>query len=313
LIPLDYKVRAGDTLSEIGQQFNTPVEDLVAANNLKSPDHIQVGQVLRIPPPQEEPDTAGGGKLSRQEIARFVRSLVDTNFGAVCRTFESNNDISARADASADPGGVSFGCYQISSSTMPAFVRFLGGARDDTALTEEVRSVARKAHDGLSGHPIDSEEFKDVWRDTSQVDPRDFRFLQHLFIIKSHLEPALVQANKLGLPISEEMAEIYLSVAVQHSPSGVAVILSRAAEKAPPATSSVADITRAIYDSRREYVESVRDKRIEKIQLSSDSDVEKERAVATAERYWKAVLRRLVREEAVALDVVGKSERAPNI
>lgn len=44
-----YIVRAGDTLSKIADNFETTVEELLAANNLSDPDRIQVGQELRLP------------------------------------------------------------------------------------------------------------------------------------------------------------------------------------------------------------------------------------------------------------------------
>lgn len=53
-----YIVRAGDTLSKIADNFQTTVEEILAANNLSDPDRIEVGQVLRLPytgtsPPSE--------------------------------------------------------------------------------------------------------------------------------------------------------------------------------------------------------------------------------------------------------------------
>jgi len=46
---LTYKVRRGDTLSEIAQKFNVTVEDIIEANNLRPPYTIYVGQKLKIP------------------------------------------------------------------------------------------------------------------------------------------------------------------------------------------------------------------------------------------------------------------------
>ena len=41
-------VKEGDTLSEIAQRYNTTVAKLVAANNIKNPDRIYVGQKLYV-------------------------------------------------------------------------------------------------------------------------------------------------------------------------------------------------------------------------------------------------------------------------
>ena len=47
--PTTYRVQPGDSLSLIAQRFGTDVPTLVALNNIADPDHIEVGQVLRLP------------------------------------------------------------------------------------------------------------------------------------------------------------------------------------------------------------------------------------------------------------------------
>ena len=44
-----YIVRRGDTLSRIAEQFHTSVQALVRANDLRDPDQIIPGEVLKIP------------------------------------------------------------------------------------------------------------------------------------------------------------------------------------------------------------------------------------------------------------------------
>ena len=48
--PITYKVKAGDNLSSIAQQFGVAVEDIVKFNNIADPNQIQEGQELLIPP-----------------------------------------------------------------------------------------------------------------------------------------------------------------------------------------------------------------------------------------------------------------------
>ena len=47
--PVTYTVRPGDTLSRIALRLHTTVAALVSRNGIKDPDHIAVGQVLRLP------------------------------------------------------------------------------------------------------------------------------------------------------------------------------------------------------------------------------------------------------------------------
>lgn len=55
-----YTVRRGDTLNRIAQEFNQSVRDLVAWNNLGSPNDIKVDQQLRVLPPEAGAPVAGG-------------------------------------------------------------------------------------------------------------------------------------------------------------------------------------------------------------------------------------------------------------
>lgn len=46
---MQYVVKRGDTLSEIAQEYNTTVNQLVSLNNIKNQNLIYVGQTLKIP------------------------------------------------------------------------------------------------------------------------------------------------------------------------------------------------------------------------------------------------------------------------
>ncbi|MCL2337426.1 MAG: LysM peptidoglycan-binding domain-containing protein, partial [Firmicutes bacterium] len=44
-----YTVNPGDTLWDIANKFNVPMEQLIAANNLATPDQLVPGQILLVP------------------------------------------------------------------------------------------------------------------------------------------------------------------------------------------------------------------------------------------------------------------------
>ncbi|WP_414641263.1 LysM peptidoglycan-binding domain-containing protein [Archangium sp.] len=63
-----HTVRSGDTLSALAKRFNTSVDKLAKANNIKNVNHIQVGQKLTIPdgfdaPRTNKPSKSGGDKF----------------------------------------------------------------------------------------------------------------------------------------------------------------------------------------------------------------------------------------------------------
>ena len=44
-----YTIQKGDTLSELAKRFNTSVDSLVKANNIKDPNKIYAGHTLTVP------------------------------------------------------------------------------------------------------------------------------------------------------------------------------------------------------------------------------------------------------------------------
>ena len=46
-----YEVQSGDGLGKIAEQFGVTIEELQTANGITDPEHIEIGQKLKIPPP----------------------------------------------------------------------------------------------------------------------------------------------------------------------------------------------------------------------------------------------------------------------
>ena len=55
-----YVVADGDTLSDIASDYGVTTEEIVSANQLDSPDDLQVGDELAIPPPAEDEEPSDG-------------------------------------------------------------------------------------------------------------------------------------------------------------------------------------------------------------------------------------------------------------
>ena len=75
-----YKVQSGDTLSKIAVRFNVDQADLMAVNGITNPDHVELGQELKIPPPKVVVDS-----LPATTQAPYPRRLVAFRCRAVAR------------------------------------------------------------------------------------------------------------------------------------------------------------------------------------------------------------------------------------
>ena len=311
---VNYQVRPGDSLETLAEQFNTTVGVLQAVNNLGDKVDIAPGQYLRVihrsprsivdeePSPPAPSNTPATERTDLVNIETFVAGL-KSNFGELCRSFESAGKSNAYSNAQADPGGASWGSYQIAEGTMPLFITYLKGAQKNPDLTAEQKKVAAKAHGALLDKEPDSSAFKKEWNYIAKTDPRDFKALQHSFILDTHLTPVLKVAHKLGFEITPQTAEVFLSIGVQHGK--FEAILQDAARSRNPATATTEQQIEALYDSRREYVEQIKEAELENIAESKKlSKSAKQTFAARAERLWNAVLSRYTREEREAKALV---------
>jgi len=113
-----YRVERGDTLSKIARSHRQSVQNIARWNNLTNPDTIEVGQVLRVEPPNGAAATSGAvrsdgsgsasatprpapGDNAASAAPASPISLVWPTSGSVIRGFDGGNskgiDISAPA------------------------------------------------------------------------------------------------------------------------------------------------------------------------------------------------------------------------
>lgn len=142
-----------------------------------------------------------------------------------------------------DPGGVSYGTYQLASKT---------GTAAAFVATEGRRWAAL-----LSGAP-GSAEFSAGWRDVAQREPEAFDEAQHAFIERTHYRPAVDAVRvRSGVDLDARgpgVRDATWSVAVQHG-KAVDILLGAIADARTGA--SDADLLRAIYKRRSAYVRAV--------------------------------------------------------
>lgn len=88
-----YTVKRGDTLSQISRRSGHSVHDLVTWNNLSNANALEVGQVLRVQPPEGVSGTAPAASASRVE----VRSIDDAKKSSQQKTSAQNTAVPSSA------------------------------------------------------------------------------------------------------------------------------------------------------------------------------------------------------------------------
>lgn len=151
-----------------------------------------------------------------------------------------------------DPGGVSYGLYQLASRT-GTLGKFLSSEGAPWR-----RELANGGTPGSSG-------FSTAWKAIAKREPDAFAAAQHAFIERTHYRPAVRDVrDRVGLDLdsrSDAVRDVVWSVSVQHG--GAARILVDAIVAAGATAAAWgrpgydAKLIRAIYARRSDYVRSV--------------------------------------------------------
>jgi hypothetical protein len=138
-----------------------------------------------------------------------------------------------------DPGGVSYGTYQLASKV---------GRADDF--------VKRYYADDFKGLKAGTDEFTKKWKELAERDPKALHANEHAYIKETHYDPQAAKLSKdLGLDVSKRSAalrDVVWSVAVQHGPNTPLIVTS---VKPLLKDAKLADVTdeaiiRAVYAER---------------------------------------------------------------
>ena len=144
-----------------------------------------------------------------------------------------------------DPGGVSYGKYQLSSKNGGTMALFL--------KSPEGKPFAQF----FEGMQPGTKEFSAAYKKVVEQQGQAFEKAQHDFIERTHYKPVEGMASKLGFDTSNRgVQEALFSQSVQHGQKGNKQILENAAKLAGPNASAEQQV-QAIYKARGEYVKGL--------------------------------------------------------
>jgi murein DD-endopeptidase MepM/ murein hydrolase activator NlpD len=252
-----HTVKAGDTLAEIAAANGTTVQALKAANpEIKNVNRIFPGDVIRIggAAPQGAAEAGKVAKPAGVEAAPEIKggapkpSGSSHNLGDLSKKYEtSGRGPGTVSGGVGDPGGVSYGSYQLASKRdRPA--QFL--ANEGSRWASE-----------FGGAKQGSAEFSKTWKAIAAREGAAFHAAQHDFIERTHFN---VQVNhvqaKTGVDLSGRSAalrDVVWSTSVHHGPDTNVIVKAMAKVNVSP-TSAGYDkaLIDAIYAERGKRNES---------------------------------------------------------
>lgn len=197
---------------------------------------------------QEETTTS---EHVKEETSEDTSSNDVTTIASLSAKYESHGNPGIVSSGSGDLGGVSYGSYQLASNTgaVDSFLEW-GKSYSNDALANYARELSKFA--------VNSQEFKDLWKQIGDVDPGGFQELQDAYIMDHYYEAAAIYLRDKYYDINKHsiaMKAVLFSRSVQYGPGNMVELFTIACERLGyPNLSYVDDAT---FDSK--MIESIYD------------------------------------------------------
>ena len=211
---MNYTVKAGDTLGKIARLSGTTLAQLLAANpQLKAnPNKLKIGAIVSIP---DELTTAVTQPLplpttphvNNPNSTGALGTALAIELGSLSAKYEtSGRGPGTVSTGSGDPGGVSYGSYQMATRT-GTVARFV--AEPDFKWRKDFQNLSP----GTAA-------FTSKWKLIAATEPHTFQRAQHAFIKKTHYDLLVAKIlDEDNLDVngrSRALQNAVWSVAVQH-------------------------------------------------------------------------------------------------
>jgi len=205
-----------------------------ARNNKKKPiDPQLLGQRESIMDSIDRLITGGMGNSNKSEGGVV-------GLGGLSKKYESNGNPGTIANNTGDPGGASYGSYQIATKTgtMQSFLSWAS-------------SNAPQVASALAGKQPGTAAFDTAWKSLASSNPQMFEQAQHNFIQASHYQPVANAVKNMGLDVnkrSQAVRDVVWSTAVQHGVGGAQSVIKAAIGNNPNISDE--ELIRKIYAER---------------------------------------------------------------
>lgn len=221
-----FVTRRGDTLSGIARLLGVDWHVLARVNHIADPARLRVGMRLRVPgtrdrehaAPSPSHPVAAPAPGSFPPAPERSAGAAPPHLGDLSMVHETGftpgHELQASARVStgvSDPGGVSYGAYQLNSAA----------AHGAVVLTFLRHEGARWAIEFAGEDPTVADgDFDRTWKTIAARDGMTFFDAQHLFIARSHYLPVVEAVKqKTGFDIATRcltLQNVVWSMAVQH-------------------------------------------------------------------------------------------------
>ena len=206
---MTHTVKTGETLSKIAKAHDITLEQLLDANPRfkANPNRVRVGDVLNIP--EGRTPSAGPTPQPTPPAPPQPQPPATKALGKLSEKFETGGrGAGTVSGGQGDPGGVSYGSYQMTSKP--------GGGTVRTFVTRPDFPF----RDRFAGLTPGTPQFSAVWKELARTNPEEFQSAQHDFIQRTHFDPLVAKVlRENGLNIltrSATLQDVIWSTAVQH-------------------------------------------------------------------------------------------------
>jgi len=180
---MNYTVKDGDTLSKIASRNGLTLEQLLDANpQLKAnPNELEVGTVVNVP---NGLSMAATQPLPVMSAATTAPPPSTEELGSLSAKYETGGrGPGTVSTGSGDPGGVSYGSYQMATKT--------------GTVAQFVNQPNFPWSQNFAGLAPGTAQFTAVWKQIATSAPAAFQDAQHDFIKRTHYDPlvAKIQAQ----------------------------------------------------------------------------------------------------------------------